>query len=29
VFFSVVGIAMGRISDGISRRKLMAFGIVI
>jgi MFS family permease len=28
VFFSVVGIAMGRISDGLSRKKLMAFGLV-
>jgi MFS family permease len=28
VFFSVVGIAMGRISDGVSRRKLLAFGMV-
>lgn len=27
VFYSVVGIAMGRISDGLSRRKMMAFGL--
>ncbi len=29
VFYSVVGIAMGRISDFIPRRKLMAFGVAL
>ena len=29
VFYSVVGIAMGRISDFITRKKLMAFGVAL
>lgn len=29
VFYSVVGIAMGRISDFVPRRKLMAFGVAL
>lgn len=29
VFYSVVGIAMGRISDGLSRKKVMAFGLAL
>jgi MFS family permease len=29
VFYSVVGIAMGRISDFLPRRKLMAFGVAL
>lgn len=29
VFYSVVGIAMGRISDGLPRKKVMAFGLVL
>ena len=29
VFYSVVGIAMGRISDFVSRKKLMAFGVAL
>jgi MFS family permease len=29
VFYSVVGIAMGRISDGLPRTKVMAFGLVL
>jgi MFS family permease len=29
VFYSVVGIAMGRISDFVSRKKLMAFGLAL
>lgn len=29
VFYSVVGIAMGRISDGIPRKKVMAFGLTM
>lgn len=29
VFYSVVGIAMGRISDFLSRKKLMAFGLAL
>lgn len=29
VFYAVVGIAMGRISDGLSRKKVMAFGLAL
>ena len=29
VFYSVVGIAMGRISDFVSRKKMMAFGLAL
>jgi MFS family permease len=29
VFYSVVGIAMGRIADGLSRKKVMAFGLTL
>ncbi|MCE7797939.1 MFS transporter [Sphingobium sufflavum] len=29
VFYAVVGIAMGRIADRVSRRKLMAFGVAL
>ena len=29
VFYSVVGIAMGKISDGLPRRKVMAFGLAL
>jgi MFS family permease len=29
VFYSVVGIAMGRISDGLPRKKVMAFGLAL
>jgi len=29
VFYSIVGIAMGRISDGLSRKKLMALGLTL
>lgn len=29
VFYSVVGIAMGRIADGLSRKKVMAFGLAL
>lgn len=29
VFYSVVGIAMGRISDGLPRKKVMAFGLTL
>lgn len=29
VFYSVVGIAMGRISDGLSRKKVMALGLTV
>lgn len=29
VFYSVVGIAMGRISDGLPRKKVLAFGLVL
>ena len=29
VFYAVVGIAMGRISDGVPRRKLMALGLTL
>jgi MFS family permease len=29
VFYSVVGIAMGRISDGLPRKKVMALGLVL
>lgn len=29
VFYSIVGIAMGRISDFVSRKKLMAFGVAL
>lgn len=29
VFYAVIGIAMGRISDGLSRKKVMAFGLAL
>ncbi len=29
VFYAVIGIAMGRISDGLPRRKVMAFGLAL
>ncbi len=29
VFYAVVGIAMGRISDGLSRKRVMAFGLAL
>ena len=29
IFYSVVGIAMGRISDGLPRKKVMAFGLAL
>jgi MFS family permease len=29
VFYSVVGIAMGRVADGLSRKKVMAFGLAL
>jgi MFS family permease len=29
VFYSVVGIAMGRVADGLSRKKVMAFGLTL
>jgi MFS family permease len=29
VFYAVVGIAMGRVSDGVSRKKLMALGLAL
>jgi len=29
VFYSIVGIAMGRISDFVSRKKMMAFGLAL
>ena len=29
VFYSVVGIAMGKISDGLPRKKMMAFGLAL
>jgi len=29
VFYAVIGIAMGRISDGLSRRKVMALGLAL
>jgi MFS family permease len=29
VFYSVVGIAMGRIADGLPRKKVMAFGLTV
>jgi MFS family permease len=29
VFYSVIGIAMGRISDGLPRKKVMAFGLTL
>jgi MFS family permease len=29
VFYSVIGIAMGRVSDGLPRKKVLAFGLVL